>query len=395
MPRHPEVSTAAGSLPPSIFARLAARLAEHRGEMYPFHLGDTHLLPPEAARLEGLEWTQATGSLYRYASPAGDPQLLEALATKLRTRNGLGTGPSSIQVTAGATHAFSCSLRLVLDPHDEVLLLAPYWPLVRGQILAVGGRPVEVPFSSRLYDDPGMDVVAHVREYVTPRTAAIYLTNPNNPDGKVLDARVLEGVAEVARAADRWVLSDEVYEEYTFDGRPHVSIGALPGMADRTLTVFSFSKSYGQAGLRVGYVVGPEAQVAALRRLSNHSIYNVPVAMQRAALVALLEGGPFLASAREIYRAARDRTVEQVLRAGVEAHVPEGGSYVFVDFRRLVGEDGDSLPVLERLASGGILLAPGDAFGRKYARFARLCYTAMEPERLEAGLETFIRLLRS
>ena len=388
------MSLAAGAMPPSIFARLVERLAAHQGEVFPFHLGDTHLLPPEAARLEALEWTSArAGTLYRYAAPAGDPDLIAALVRKLAAENDLHVGPGALQITAGATHGFSCATRLTLDADDEILLLAPFWPLVRGQVHAVGGRPVEVPFSSELYADPAADPAALLGAYLTPRTAAIYLTTPNNPDGKVLDERALAGIAAVARAADLWVLADEVYEDYAFEGRRHLSIASLPGMAERTLTVFSFSKSYGQAGLRVGYVVGPEGPLAALRKLSNHSIYNVPVAMQRAALVALEEGGPFLGAAREAYAVARDATMAAVARAGLRAHRPEGGAYVFVDFARLVGDDGSALPILEKLAAGGVLLSPGDAFGKRYARFARLCYTATTPERLAAGLTRFVEIL--
>lgn len=396
MPRHPDVSVAAGAMPPSIFTRLRERLAVHRGEVFPFHLGDTHLLPPDEARLEALEWrSMREGTLYRYAAPAGDDELIEALRVKLGAENGLEVDAHSLQVTAGATHGFWCATRLCLDAHDEILLLAPYWPLVRGQVHAVGARAVEVPFSSRLYEEPGVDVARLIGEYVTPRTAAIYYTTPNNPDGKVLDARVLEGIADVARSADLWVLADEVYEDYAFDGRSHISIATLPGMAERTLTVFSFSKSYGQAGLRVGYVVGPEGPMDALRKLANHSIYNVPVAMQRAALVALREGNGFLEAARAAYVGARDASMAALGRCGLTCRMPEGGAYVFVDFAKVCGEDGSALPILEKLAAGGVLLAPGDAFGRGYARYARLCYTSMTPDRLRAGLARFEEILHS
>jgi aspartate/methionine/tyrosine aminotransferase len=387
MPRHPELSTAAAAMPASIFARLVERLAMHEGPIFPFHLGDTHLAPPVA--LDGIDWT-AAGDLYRYSPPAGDPSLAEALAAKLARKNGIHAPPGAIQITAGATHAFSCAVRLVCDAHDEVLLLAPYWPLIRGQLLAVGARPVEVPFYSLLYE--GADAAAILADYVTPRTAALYVTTPNNPDGKVLDARALEAVAALAEAAGLWILADEVYEDYTFDGRPHLSIAALPGMARRTLTGYSFSKSYGQAGLRVGYVVGPAGEIAALRRLGNHSIYSVPRAMQHAARAALAGGDAFLVAARASYAAARDTTVAALAAAGVRHHVAEGGSYLFVDLGAYGGGP-SALPVLERLAAGGVLLAPGDAFGPSYARWARLCYTAVPPDRLQAGLARLCDLL--
>jgi N-succinyldiaminopimelate aminotransferase len=369
-------------MPASIFARLVERLAGHRGPVYPLHLGDTHLAPP--ARLEALDWSGA-GPLYPYAPPVGDAPLLDALAAKLEAENGI-TG--AIQITAGATHALSCALRLVCDPGDEVLLLAPYWPLIRGIVLAAGGIPVEVPFTSELYQ--GADPATLLAGRVNARTAAIYVTTPNNPDGKVLDARALEAVAEVAVAADLWVLADEVYEDYAYDGRPHRSIAALPGLGARTLTAFSFSKSLGMAGLRVGYIVGPDGAMTPLRRLANHSIYNVPRALQHAARVALAARAPYVAAAREAYVAARATTVAALAGAGVPCHLPDGGSYVFC---RLAAEGQSALPVLEELAAGGVLLAPGDAFGPSYAAWARLCFTALPPAELDAGLAALAAIL--
>src|SRR5262249_8607643 len=177
--------------------------ADHKGEIFPFHIGDTHLAPP--VRLEELDWTDA-GDLYAYAPPAGDARLLDALGPKLAPRHGTPPRPREIPSPARATPALSRAARVVCDPHDEVLMLAPHWPLMRGQLLAVGARPVEVPFYSRLYE--GADPGAILRDYVTPRTAAIYVTTPNNPDGKVLDERALVAVAEVAEAANLWVLAD-------------------------------------------------------------------------------------------------------------------------------------------------------------------------------------------
>ncbi len=390
MPRFPDISSPADAIPSSIFARLVGELARHKGEVYPFHLGDTHLSPPDESRLERICWDEAAvGKLYNYAAPVGDPELLEEVAAKLHAKNRIPAAAGQIQITAGATHAFACATRAILEQHDEVLLLAPYWPLIRGHVLAAGARPVEVPFSSRLLVDPKVDPVSLLEEYVGPRTAAIYLINPNNPDGKVLGERELHAIAAIAHAHGLWVLADEVYEDFTFDGRAHTSIASLPGMAERTLTAFSFSKSYGQAGLRVGYMVGPERAMLPIKKLANHTIYNVPRAMQRAALAALRCGEGFLAKARVEYTGARDVTMAKLT---VPHHVPEGGSFVFVDLSRWAVA-GSAMPMLEKLAGEGILLAPGDAFGRDYAAWARLCYTAVSRPRLEAGLDRMAALL--
>lgn len=391
MPRHPDISTPAGSIPSSIFARLVDKLAQFRGDVVPFHLGDTHLRPPEPARLENVAWDEARScELSCYAPPAGDPHFLEALVEKLAARNGIAATPAQLQVTCGATHAFACVARTVLDPGDEIIVLAPYWPLFRGHVLAAGGRLVEVPFTDRLYADPSLDVRAQIEERVTPRTAAIYFITPNNPDGKVLSRRDLEGIAEVARRHGLWVLADEVYEDYTFDGRPHVSIATLPDMAERTITAFSFSKAYAQAGIRVGYLVGPATAMVPIRKLANHTVYNVPRAMQRAALVALRRGASFLDEARAEYQAARDLVRAKL---AVPHHAPEGGSFAFLDLAPLLGRGGEAIEVLERLAAEGILLAPGDAFGRAYGRWARLCYTAVPRDRLACGLDRMAGVL--
>jgi aspartate/methionine/tyrosine aminotransferase len=291
MPRLGRVSSA---LPESVFARLWPRLEAHAGEVFPFHLGDVHL--PPAAPLSATD-----ASFYPYGAPAGDPALLAALGDKLARRNQLH---GAVQITCGATHAFACATRALLDPGDEVVLLAPHWPLIRGQILACLATPIECAST-----DP--------RAKISPRTAALYVTTPGNPDGRVLAREELETVAAVAREHDLWVLADEVYEDFTFDGREHVSIGSLPGMAERTVTVFSFSKAYGLAGLRVGYLVGPPSLVDPVRKLANHSVFNVPVALQRTALAALESGAPYLAHARGEYQASRDLAHALLTEAGI------------------------------------------------------------------------------
>jgi aspartate/methionine/tyrosine aminotransferase len=385
MPRHPTVSAHAGAMPASIFARLMERLAGFRGEVVPFHLGDTYVDPPVAARLENIAWEQAPPQRwYAYGQPAGDPELVDAILGKLATRNHIHASAAGVQITAGATQAFSCLAQALFDRGDEVLLLTPCWPLFRGHCLSVGAVPIEVPFSQHAYADPAADLRARIAPFITPRTVAIYFISPSNPDGFVCSRAHLEAIAELAIRHDLWVLADEVYEDYLYDGRVHTSIASLPGMAERTLSVYSFSKSYALAGLRVGYVTGPEPVLAAVRRLANHGVFNVPRALQRAALNALATGDEWIARTRATYLAARDLTVA---RLRVPTAVPHGGGYVFVDLSpHLAPGETSCVPVLERLAAEGILLAPGGAFGAACACSARLCYTAVPPAALDAGL---------
>jgi aspartate/methionine/tyrosine aminotransferase len=244
--------------------------------------------------------------------------------------------------------------------------------------------PVEVPLSSRLFEDPSLDVGALFEEKATPRTRAVYLITPNNPDGKVLAPRQLESVARFAKARGLWVLSDEVYADYVYEGT-HASMARIEGMAERTLTVYSLSKSHALAGARVGFAVAPERVVAVARRISTHTVFNVPVASQRVAMAALAASDAWLEEARRRYRAARDLAVGALAGTGVRLHVPGGGSYVFVDFAPVLG--GRPLTdLLERAVDLGVLVAPGDAFGEGYATCARVCFTSCTEDRLGLGL---------
>lgn len=392
MAKYPNLSASADALPLSIFARLYERLATFEGDVIPFQIGDTCLPPPESSRLGALGFrTDHDPDLYAYSKPTGDPVFVAAIVDKLRRFNKLDyIKAENVQLTCGATHALSCAMRAVMDPGDQLLLLTPYWPLVKGIAISLAVRPVETPFSIEVLRGGG-DLEAHLEGYITPQTSALYLCNPNNPDGKVLTETELGAIARVARRHGLWVLSDEVYEHFTYDDHQHLSMASLPGMAERTMTCFSFSKSYGQAGLRVGYVVGPREAVEAVRKMANHTVYSVPRAMQRSAYMALTHGDTFLAEARERYLRARDYAFEHI---EAPCALPQGGTYLFVDLGQWIGADGEcSLSVLERMAEAGLLLAPGAAFGREFGDWARLCFSAVPHETLVEGIERFNRVL--
>jgi aspartate/methionine/tyrosine aminotransferase len=389
----PRLSASATAIGASVFAELAPRIearARSGGDLVALHIGDTHVAPPRAARFGRAE-DAYDAALYRYGSVDGTTALRAACFEGLRARGRAGCAPGdaldpseNLLLGCGATHALFCAARAVLDAGDEVLVAAPYWPLSVGLLRAAGARPVEVRLTDRLYADPGADAAALFAEHVTPRTRALYLITPNNPDGKVFSPAHLAGVAELARSRDLWVFADEVYADYTY-GAPHASIAALPGMFERTLTAYSFSKSYALAGARVGFVVGPKEAIRVARRVSTHTVFNVPVAAQRVAHAALEEGEAWIDAARAEYRAARDETVSALARTGARFHAPEGGAYVFADFAPVLGRR-PLKALLERAIDRGVMLAPGDGFGASYATWARLCFTAVSRAELRAGL---------
>lgn len=366
------------------FAMLARRLQGYTGPRYPFHIGDNVLTPPETA-----EWGRfdpaRLGNPYRYASPNGEEVLRLAVAEKLRHTNGLDVGPDEVLITVGATHGIACIFQALLDPGDEVLILAPHWPLVRGIALCAGVVPVEVPFYQALLDQPHRDVSELISPYVTPRTRLLYVISPNNPNGLVLTASQLDALGAVAERHGLWLLADEAYEHYAF-ARPHVSLASRPGLASRTVSAFTFSKSYALAGTRVGYVAGPTAAIAAMRKVATHSVYNVALSAQVAALGALETGQAVVLGARERFQHHARLVAERL-----GGHAVQGGSFAFVK----LSEGGSAMPLLERAADRGVTLAPGDLFGSGFAAYARLCFTACDTPTLVEGLDVLADVIRS
>jgi aspartate/methionine/tyrosine aminotransferase len=391
----PSLSPLRAAIRPSVFAELQVHIDARAGDLIGLHLGDTYLEPPQAARLGSVVQAEGDGaSFYRYGAVAGLASVKEAIAEDLRRRGRArpDAGAKHVLLGSGATHALFCAAEAVLSPGDDVLLAAPYWPLAHGILVATGARVIEVPFSARLYREAGLDAGAVLRAALTPATRAIYLITPNNPDGKVLSKADLDTIAALAIEKDLWVFADEAYADFTF-GAPHVSIASLPGMAERTITAYSFSKSHALAGLRVGYVVAPEEVVRVALRVSTHSVFNVPVAVQHAAAGALASGSRWNERAQLLYRRSLEAVVEGLRDTGATFPMPEGGAYVFIDFGGLLGERPLSV-LLERAIARGVLLAPGVGFGTAFARHARLCFTSEPLPRLEEGLARLVAAMR-
>jgi aspartate/methionine/tyrosine aminotransferase len=399
----PSLSTTAARIRAPVFADLQARidrLASRGIELVPLQIGDTWLAPPAEAERVLADLDAKDASIYRYGPTAGVAALREAVAVVVRRHGVEVDADNEVLIGNGGTHALFCVARAVLDPGDEVLLASPYWPLAPGIFTSCGAMPIDVPLTQRLYADPNVDAGAVFAAAIGPRTKALYLISPNNPDGKVLTRRDLESIAAVAQKHDLWVFSDEVYADTVFEGE-HVSIASLAGMRDRTIVLHSMSKSHALAGCRVGFAVAPAPVVASARRVSTHSGFNVSVVMQRAALAALGDAG-FPRSAKETYRDARDRALRAFDGAPVKVHRAEGATYLFLDFTpAFAAMDPASLgtrpllALLERAVDRGVLLTPGDAFGAGYESCARLCTTAVPADRVVVGIERLLDALEA
>jgi N-succinyldiaminopimelate aminotransferase len=241
---------------------------------------------------------------------------------------------------------------------------------------------VEVPFYDRV--DGAEAAVEAVRERLTPRSVALYVSTPSNPTGRVLPESWLVALAELARAEDLWLLSDEVYEDYVYRGE-HVSMGRFA--PERTLSAYSFSKAYGMAGNRVGYLVGQPELVAQAHKISTHTFYAAPTAGQIAASRALVDGGEWVAAARDLYREAGRHAAD-----GLGLPEPEGSTFLFVDVHRHLDERGLE-GFLGDCLEDGVVLAPGASSGEAYSEWVRLCYTAAPPDDVARAIAHLARRL--
>ncbi len=373
MPRPPRFVRDVEAMPGAVYSPFADRLRDHPGPLYPLHVGDTWRPPCVGARVEDLRVDEIAG-LHNYIDTQGLPPLVDALVEKLRERNGLACERDQVLVGAGATGVLANAVGSIVDPGDEVLILAPFWPLIRGIVQAFRGVPVEVPF----YDcvESLDEAVAALEARCSERTVALYVSTPSNPTGRVIPGDWLQAFAEFARRHDVWLLSDEVYEDFVYRGE-HVSLG--PMAPERTISVYSFSKAYGMAGNRVGYLAAPSALAAQARKIGTHTAYAAPTAGQWAALRALEEGADWISESRAAYREVGD---EAAALLGLEP--PGGSTFFFLDVRPHLDERGlDGF--LADCFEDGVLVAPGGSSGRDYGDWVRLCYTAVPPaEALEA-----------
>jgi N-succinyldiaminopimelate aminotransferase len=384
MPRFPKTSRFAEGLSDRVFGRLAARAKEKSGPIYALHVGDTWLDPYEGARAEAQR-TADHARLHNYAAVQGEPLLLDAIVKHLERRGGCVVDRECVQVVSGATAGLSVVAEALLEPGDEVLLPAPFWPLIRGIVNKRGARAIEIPFFDRL---EGIDVEAVLEPYVNERTAAIYVNTPHNPTGHVLSDDVLAAIARVAEKHDLWIFSDEVYEELYYGAMP-IPAWTRADFQTRTIAVHSVSKGYGLAGARVGWAHGPVDAMAAIRGVQTFATYCAARPMQIGAARALTDGGEWLRSARRAYHQAASKTADAL---GIE--VPHGGTFAFIDARPSFRDGEDVLGLLERCLDAGVLLTPGSASGRDFGDWVRVCFTSVPPDQLDEALARIAPILR-
>src|SRR5688572_10003848 len=306
-----------------------------------------------------------------YVQTTGIPRLLELLAGKLRTTNRIPVGsPEEVMVTTGGIHALYIACQALLQPGDEVIVPDPEWPPCAGSVLAAQARPVPCPLHEGLrwrYD------LRELESRVTPRTRAIYINSPHNPTGGVLTRADVEAISAIVRDRQLWLISDEAYEDVIFDGAEHVSPASLDGMYDRTISVYTFSKSYAMTGLRLGYLAARDARLRErMKKVLFYSASNVTSIIQDGGVGALDGPQDNIARFRSELQARRDLFYDGIRQhaSGVLSGAPPAGAfYAFlkIDPGWNPGGPVDSISwaMAEHLISKGrIGCVPGVDFGR-------------------------------
>lgn len=348
-------------------------------------LGRPHADTPGHIKQAAIDAIRA-GKVH-YSDLAGIAPLRAALRDKLARQNGLDVTPGQIIVTNGLTHGSFAAIMAFIDPGDEAILLEPYYPQHIGKIELAGGTVVPAPLDAAngFRIDPAL-----IAPKITAKTKMIVLINPCNPTGRVYSREELQGLAELAIRHDLLVLADEVYEDILFDGSRHISIASLPGMAERTVSLFAFTKSYAMDGWRIGYMVAPDWAVGALLKVTANDVTHVNTFVQDGALAAVTGDPAVLEGLIAEDRMKRDIVVSRLNQMpGIACAWPEGTIYAFPDISAtgLASQD-----LAERLLEEtGVVVEAGSFYGAAGEGHLRLCFGSLPAERIAEAMDRLQR----
>ncbi len=315
-------------------------------------------LPTPRHAIEAVEEYLRSGRVY-YTFHDGMPELRAAIAQKVERENSLHYDPETeIIVTAGVQEAIYTTLIGVINPGDELIIADPHYPVYDQIVSMAGGKVVTVPVDK----EAGFLLLPDAIEAaITQKTKAILVVTPDNPSGAIQPRPILEAIADIARRHDLLVIADELYERFCFDGATHVSLGSLPGMHERTITLNGFSKAYSMTGWRVGYLLAPEGMKPALTTI-KHATSICAAAPSQIAALAILTGpqGPLEEMMTE-WTARRTYLYDRLAAAQIPVIRTPGSYYVFVD----ISSTGlSSAEFAQRLMDEeGVRVGPGSGYG--------------------------------
>lgn len=365
--------------------RAKALEAEGRSIVY-LQIGEPDFDTPAHVR-EAAKRALDAGETH-YAPFAGVPSLREAIAADVTARKGFVADPSQVFVTVGGKGVMLYAILGLVDPGDEVLVPDPGYPIYESLVRFVGGLAVPIPI--RMANEFRLDV-DELASLVTRRTRMLVINSPANPTGGVLTRADLQAIAEVAIRHDLWVLTDEIYGRILYDGAEHVSIASLPGMAERTIVLDGFSKTFAMTGWRLGYAVVPSSLREIYSQLIINTVSCAPTFAQLGAVAALTGPQTDVEAMVREFLVRRDLVVDGLNAIdGFECRRPVGAFYAFPS---IAGTGLSGAEMADRLLhEAGVCVLPGSAFGGFGNDHLRISYAASQATLAEAlgRIEAFV-----
>ena len=306
---------------------------------------------------------------HHYTGPTGLPQLRSAIATDLKAEYGLDYTADEIIVTAGVQESITLIMLALVKPGDEVMITSPRFMTYDTAVGFAGGIPVPVPTFEK--DDFALDIV-EIEKRITPKTRMFVLVSPNNPTGAVTPPDVIRKIADLAIKHDIIIVSDEIYAKIIYEGNEHLSIGTLPGMKERTITLNGFSKTYAMTGWRVGYLAAPADFVTKVTEMRHTLSINTCTISQHAALAAITGPKEPIQAMIDDYTARRAYLLPALDEMGLTYGNPGGAFYVYIN----VSSTGMSTPDFceKLLRETGVMLFPGTMFGDHDPSYIRMSF---------------------
>lgn len=360
----------------SVMASAAAEKGAY-SDLIDLSIGDTDFTTDERIIRAAME--DALAGHTHYTSPQGDPELIDEIRTYYKTAHNMELSREQVFISASSCFGMELTLMSILDPGDEVILFAPYFSPYKEQVELTGGVAVEVP----CLEEEGFAINAQrLRAAITPRTKAMIVNNPCNPTGAAYDMQTYQTLAQVAEEFDLVVILDEIYTDYMFDV-PFRPFRGLPGMAQRSITLNSFSKNYIMTGWRVGSIIAEPAVIDTIKRINENMVYSAPSVSQRAAIHALRLRGEIGDRYTGEYRRRVFYTAERINAIPkLSVRKPQGTFYLFMNIRetRL-----DSIAFCQKcVKEAHVAMVPGVAFGAAGEGYVRIACTTSEEKLAEA-----------
>jgi len=383
-----EGSNRVNLIKPSAIRRMLELSAEMENVVH-LEQGEPDFTTPKHILEAAVEATKK--GFTHYTEIDGTLELRQAIAEKLEKDNGISADPQTeVTVTSGSQEAMLIAALGFLNSGDEALILDPYYPACFEDTLLAEAVPVTVPFNEEKNYGIELEVL---EKKITNRTKMIWLCNPSNPTGHVFSRQDLEIIAEVAQKHNLIVFVDEIYEKIVYDGARHVSIGSLPGMEDRTITVNGFSKAYAMTGWRIGYVVAGKKLSGTLRKLHYYAVLCPNAISQKAAFAALTGLQDCVQEMVSEYSRRREFVLDELEKiASLSYTKPKGAFYVFPNFSSY--EKSDEVLASHLLKEARVVTAPGSGFGRAGEGHLRISYS-VSYEQVEEGMKRIRKCLEN